>query len=233
MKLKPFSISKLLENQNNNTLIKINPLPFKICNFDCVFCPFGRTLLKTADQLSFKCFELFLQKLKKNINTKKIDYIYIYPEGESLMNHELSRVIDIIKKTKIKIKLISNGYLYNLPENIELLNKIDEVIGEIVVTREDYFQKIMRPLSGYTLAKHITNLSLFKKNFKGKFILDITILKKYSDSREDAMRIKNLLNIINPDYYYLHTPAEGKFAKAFDVSSEKLQEIEEIIKGNL
>lgn len=55
--MKPFSIGEVYLNKNNERIRDINPLPENYCSFDCVFCPLGRTKVKTDKTFNFK--ELF------------------------------------------------------------------------------------------------------------------------------------------------------------------------------
>lgn len=66
----------------------------------------------------------------------------------------------------------------------KIANNCDEVIGEIKVITEEHFQKVQRPIEGYTLDKYISNMALFNKQYKGKFIFEITIIKGYNDNEE-------------------------------------------------
>lgn len=132
----------------------------------------------------------------------------------------------MIKKYNIKAKIISNGYLFNTNENKHILNQFDQVIGELAVTNEAYFQKLQRPLEGYTLEEYILNMESFNNQYDGEFLLDITILKKYSDSDENIKKFKEFIKRIKPDGIIVQTPDEGKLKNAFGIDGDRLEEIE-------
>ena len=106
----------------------------------------------------------------------------------------------------------------------------DEVIGELSVTNETNFQKLQRPLEGYTLNEYVTNMREFRKWFKGKFILDITILKNYSDSDESIIKFKDMIAKISPDEIFFETANSPKLKDAFKVSDERLDQISKILR---
>ncbi len=83
-------------------------------------------------------------------------------------------------------------------EYIKIANKCDEVVGEIKVITEEDFQKIQRPIEGYTLVEYISNMASFNKQYKGKFIFEITIIKGYNDDEESIKKIKNIIKEISP-----------------------------------
>ncbi len=223
--MKPFSIGKIYLNEIKERVIDINPLPGKYCTFDCIFCPLGPTKFKTDIPHNFTETGAFLDTLDNVLKQETIDVVFINPDGELLAQERISEVVSLIKKHNIKVKIISNGYLFNRDEYETTLNHCDEVTGELAVTNEDYFQKIQRPLKGYTLEDHVSNLTRFNRQYQGKFILDITILRNYSDSHKDIEKFEEFIKGIKPDEIYVHTPSKEKFKKAFAIDEARLQEI--------
>lgn len=224
--MKAFSIGEIYLNKNKEKVVDINPLPENYCSFDCVFCPLGRTKVKTEKTFDFKETEVFLDNLEELLKNQNIDIVFINPDGESLTNSRILHIINLIKKYNVKVKIISNGYLFNRDEYKNILNTCDEVIGELAVTSEELFHKVQRPLQGYTFEDYVSNMENFNKQYNGKFILDITILKNYSDSNEDIETFKKIIKRIKPDEILVQTPDEWKFKKAFGIDKERLKEIE-------
>lgn len=220
-----FSISNLYV-ENGCNVIDINPLPEDYCSFDCVFCPLGRTAVKTDQMFFFKETKEFINRLEEILHNSKVDIVFINPDGEGLANGELIDIIRLIKEKNIKVRLLSNGYIFNRKEFRETLLMCDEVIGELAVTNERDFHKLLRPIEGYTLEEYVNNMAEFRKWFSGKFILDITILKNYSDSHESVNIFREMIEKISPDQVYFETPDEERLKGAFQVSGERLKEIE-------
>ncbi|WP_353505409.1 hypothetical protein [Clostridium sp. Marseille-Q2269] len=103
----------------------------------------------------------------------------------------------------------------------------DEVIGEIKSISEEEFQKNRRPIHGYTLQEYISNMILFNKQYKGKFILSVTIIKGCNDDDESINKIKNAIDKISPDKVTVQTISDERFKKKLAVTDEKLKEISE------
>lgn len=224
--MKAFSIGEVYLNKNKENVVDINPLPENYCTFDCVFCPLGRTKVKTDKAFNFKETEVFLDNLEEILKNKKIDIVFINPDGESLTNSRILDVINLIKKYKAKVRILSNGYLFNRSEYKNILNNCDEVIGELAVISEKHFQKIQRPLQGFTFEEYVSNMKNFNKQYKGKFVIAITILKNYSDSNENVEEFKKIIEMIKPDEILVETPDSEKFKKAFGIDEARLTEIE-------
>lgn len=222
-----FSISNIYEKNGLKT-VDINPLPVNYCSFDCVFCPLGRTAVKTDKPVYFKETKGFLIKLVNFLKDNRLDLVFINSNGEGLANSEIRDIINVIKDKNIKVKLLSNGYILNNSEYRDIIEMCDEVIGELSLTNEKDFQTLHRPLEGYTLNQYVTNLAEFRKWYKGKFILNISIIKNYSDSNESLEIFKKMIEKISPDEVFFETPDNDRFKGAFQVSKERMAEIERI-----
>ena len=133
--------------------------------------------------------------------------------------------IDLIKSKGVAVRLLSNGYLLGRDEYIRIANKCDEVIGEIKAISEEDFQKIQRPIEGYTLKEYISNMISFNKQFEGKFILEVTIINGYNDTEGSIDKIKNIISELSPDKIIVERMNDERFKKKLGISDERLDEI--------
>ncbi len=226
--MKDFYISNIYLDNRENKVIDINPLPRNCCNFDCVFCPFGRTDLKTKIRHHFSGTKDFIKKLDEFLMKNEVDKVFINPEGEALYNTELPIILELIKSYGMSIKILSNGYIFSKAEYFNILKDLDEVVGELVVVNQKDFEKLQRPITGFTIEKYINSMADFSNKFEGKFIIAVNILKNYNDSSKDLKEIKKVLKRINPDNIYLETQDEDRFKDRFAVSKDKLYEVKKI-----
>lgn len=231
--MEKFYISKVYFDNEGLKSIDINPLPYKICSFDCVFCPLGKNTVKTDEELVFQENKEFVHRLKNVVLNDKIQRVFINPDGEAFSNKELANIVTTLSDKGIKIKILSNGYNLNNPKYRSILDRCHEVIGEIAVFNEKDFQKLQRPLHGYTLDSYINNMIDFRREYKGKFVLDITIIKNYSDDEESIIKLREIISKIRPDSFYLETPDEDRLKNAFCISDSKLIEIKEKLINNM
>ena len=218
--------------EDGKKVLEINILPEKHCNFDCIFCPIGRTKNKVDTQKSFDEMDNSLIELQNKINDTKPDLVFINSKGEALVNDKIDDVIDLIKNNNLPVRLLSNGYLLDKDEYINIANKCDEVIGEIKVITEDDFQKVQRPIEGYTLKEYISNMVSFNKQYKGKFIFEVTIIKGYNDDDKSIEDLKNIINEISPDKVIVARMDDEIFKKKLGISDERFKEISDILLKN-
>ncbi|MDU4324234.1 radical SAM protein [Clostridium disporicum] len=211
--------------EEGKRVLEVNILPEKYCNFDCIFCPIGRSKNKVDSQISFNEIDVDLNELDNKIEETKAELIFINSKGEALINDKINKIISFIKNKGLIVRLLSNGYLLGKDEYKKIANNCDEVIGEIKVITEEHFQKVQRPIEGYTLDKYISNMALFNKQYKGKFIFEITIIKGYNDNEKSVNELKDIITKIKPDKVIVSRIEEEVFKKKLGISDEELQKI--------
>jgi wyosine [tRNA(Phe)-imidazoG37] synthetase (radical SAM superfamily) len=211
--------------EDGKRVLEVNILPEKHCNFDCIFCPIGRSQNKVDTQKSFDEMDNSLRDLEIRIENTKAELIFINSKGEALVNDKIGDIIELIKDKGLPVRLFSNGYLLDRDEYIKIANKCDEVVGEIKVITEEGFQKAQRPIEGYTLAEYISNMVSFNKQYKGKFIFEITIIKGYNDDEDSIQKIKNVIKEISPSKIVIARMEDEKFKKKLGITDERFEEI--------
>ena len=211
--------------ENDRKVLEVNILPEKYCNFDCIFCPIGRSDNVTDETYSFDGIEEDLAELQALIIENQPDLVFINPKGEGLVHDGIAEIIESIKSSNIKVRLLTNGYLLNDERFKYITNLCDEVIGEMKVTRNEDFIKIQRPLKGYSIEQHIDNMASFNKDYNGKFILELTIIKGYSDDEHSIIAFKNMINHIKPSEVQIVTIDKAPFNNKLGVDELRLMEI--------
>jgi wyosine [tRNA(Phe)-imidazoG37] synthetase (radical SAM superfamily) len=211
--------------EDGRRVLEVNVLPEKYCNFDCIFCPIGRSQNKIDTQKSFDKIDSSLIELESTIENTKAELIFINSKGEALVNDKIGDIVDFIKAKGLPVRLLSNGYLLGRNEYIKIADKCDEVIGEIKVITEEDFQKAQRPIKGYTLAEYISNMLAFNQQYKGKFIFEITIIRGYNDDEESIQKIKNIIKEISPDKIIVARMEDERFKKKLGITDERFEEI--------
>lgn len=217
--------------EEGKKVLEVNILPEKHCNFDCIFCPIGRSKNKVDTQKSFDEIDISLAELNKKIDETKAELVFINSKGEAFINDKILDIIDFIKNKGVSVRLLSNGYLLGREEFIKIANKCDEIVGEIKVITEEDFQKIQRPIDGYTLEKYINNMISFNKQYKGRFIFEVAIIKGYNDDEESVKKLKEVIKQISPDKIIVARMDDDIFKKKLGISDEKFKEIsQELLK---
>lgn len=211
--------------EDGKKVLEVNILPEKYCNFDCIFCPIGRSQNKAEEPKSFGDINASLIDLALRIENTKAELVFINSKGEALLNENISDVIAFIKRKGLPVRLLSNGYLLGRNEYMAIANMCDEVVGEIKVITEEDFQKAQRPVNSYTLTEYIYNMVAFKKQYQGNFIFEVTIIKGYNDDAESIQTIKDIVEKISPDKILITRIEDERFKKKLCISDARFEEI--------
>ncbi len=218
--------------EDGRRVLEVDILPEKYCNFDCIFCPIGRSHNKVDTQRPFDKIISSMIELENMIENTNAELIFINSKGEALINDKIDDIIDLIKVKGLPIRLLSNGYLLGRDEYIKIANKCDEVVGEIKVITEKDFQKVQRPIERYTLLEYISNMVSFNKQYKGIFIFEITILNGYNDDEESIEKIKNIIEMISPNKIIITRMEDERFKKKLGITDERFEEVSNaLLKG--
>lgn len=216
--------------EEGKKVLEVNVLPEKYCNFDCIFCPIGRSDKKVDTQMSFDKIEELLLELESRVKDTGAELVFINSKGESFINDKIEGVINFIKTKGLPVRLLTNGYLLGKEKYIAIANKCDEIVGEIKAITEEDFQKIQRPMEGYRLEEYISNMASFNKQYKGKFIFEITIIKGYNDDEKSIEKIKDIIKKIEPNKIIVSRLEEEKFQRKLGISDKRYIKISELLR---
>ena len=215
--------------ENNRKVLEVNILPEKHCNFDCIFCPLGRAKNRATNQKITSPIEQGLMVLGAKIKEIQPELIFINSKGEALLHEQIAVIIEFIKNKNLPIRLLSNGYLLGEKEYQEIANKCDEIVGEIKVASEENFQKLQRPITGYIFEEHIDNMTKFAKQYTGKFILEITLLKGYNDTPEAIQKLKSIVKKIAPQELQVVRISDTRFQKNLGIVDTEFESLKNLL----
>ncbi len=187
----------------------IDPIPSKTCNYQCIYCQLGKTTNLTNERKDFYPKEEIYKEMEEsiNINKGKFDYITFVGSGEPTLCKSLGKLILKAKKlSKKPICVITNGsLLYNDDVKDELMFS-DVVLPTLDAGDEKGFIKINRPHPSIKYENMIQGYIDFRTKFSGKFWIEVMLMKGINDSKEELVKIKNQLDLINPDRIDINVP---------------------------
>ncbi len=185
----------------------INVIPFKTCNYSCVYCQLGKTTDMINERRIFFPKEEILGEVVEAIGKVEADHITFAGEGEPTLCKDLGWLIDRIKVcTDVPVAVLTNGSLLYRKDVREDLANADVVIPSLDAADEQTFRRINRPHRDLRMEEIIEGLEVFGREFGGKFYIEIMLVKGYNDDERSLLAIKSALERIKPDGVYLLTP---------------------------
>jgi len=217
----------------------ISLTPYKICSFNCVYCQLGQTTQATRERDEYIKIEEMLSELGswlENYGTdaKNLNYITISGSGEPTLNTKIGTAISEIKKiTSIPVAVITNSSLLNDASVRQALLPADLIIPSLDAISPKIFEKINRPQKDTKIEEIIGGLINLKKEFRGKFWLEVMLASGINDDLRQIRKLKEIVDKINPDKIQLNSPVRTTAEAGIKpLDKKKLAKIKEILGDN-
>jgi wyosine [tRNA(Phe)-imidazoG37] synthetase (radical SAM superfamily) len=212
----------------------IDPIPSKTCNFQCIYCQLGKTTNFTNIRKNFFPKDEIINELEKSLELyeKSIDYITFVGSGEPTLYKDLKHLILKAKDLSEKpICVITNGSLLYKKKVRDALMLSDLILPSLDAGDKNLFIKINRPHPSLDFERIIEGLNHFRNNFSGKFWIEIMLIKGINDSEEELLKIKEKIDLINPDRIDINVPIRPPTEKWVKIPNKnKLSILNEIFK---
>jgi wyosine [tRNA(Phe)-imidazoG37] synthetase (radical SAM superfamily) len=207
----------------------IDLVPHKICTYDCIYCQIGKTTEKTLSRKEYVPVKEIMEEVERFLKagTVSIDYLSLTGSGEPTLHSQIRSVIEGIKTiTSIPVALLTNGSLLYEEEVRQDLLRADVVLPSLDAVSSEVFMKINRPRPGFSIKEVIEGLVEFRKVYRGQIWLEILFCKGVNDSKEELLRIKKVLDRIQPDRIHINTVVRPPSEKwAVPLNPEEMEKI--------
>lgn len=226
--------------------VGINNIPPKICTYTCVYCQLGRSLKMIADRREFYKPKDLYEEVKKKIqdaeaNDERIDYLTFVPDGEPILDKNLGKIIKLLKPLGIKIAVISNSTLIDLPDARSDLMGADWVSLKVDTVDEELWRKIDRPIKAIKFNSMMDGIVKFADEFEGELTTETMLVKDLNEGEKNMREVSEFLGRIKPSVAYLsiptrppaeewvNAPEEETINKAYHILSENVPKAEYLI----
>ncbi|MFX1365389.1 MAG: radical SAM protein [Promethearchaeota archaeon] len=187
----------------------IDPLPSKTCNYQCIYCQLGKTTNFTNTRNNFFPKEDIMTEMEKaiEIHENSIDYITFVGSGEPTLYKDLKDLILKARELSNKpVCVITNGSLLYHKEVQDALILSDVILPSLDAGDNKLFIKINRPHPSLNFRNVIRGLKKFKNIFDGDFWIEIMIIRGINDSKEELLKIKEKIDLIDPNRVDINVP---------------------------
>jgi wyosine [tRNA(Phe)-imidazoG37] synthetase (radical SAM superfamily) len=207
----------------------IDLVPHKICTYDCIYCQIGKTTEKTLTRKEYVPVKEIIKEVKQFLKegTPSIDHLSLTGSGEPTLHSLIRSVIDGIKAvTTIPVAVITNGSLLYEEEVRQDLLRADLVLPSLDAVSFQVFKRINRPRPEFSIEKVIEGEVEFRKVYQGLIWLEILFCKGVNDGKEELLRMKKVLDRIQPDRIHLNTVVRPPFEKwAMPLNQKEMEEM--------
>ncbi|MCX5710740.1 MAG: radical SAM protein [Candidatus Omnitrophica bacterium] len=162
---------------------------------------------------------------------KELSYITLSGAGEPTLNSKLGELIAGLRKiSRAKIAVITNSALLAHAQVRAELKGADLIVPSLDAVDPQVFAKIDRPHPEIKLEEVIEGLVALRKEFRGKFWLEVMLISGINDGIEHINRLKKVIDRINPDKIQLNSPVRTTTESGLlPVDRNKLEQIKKVL----
>jgi wyosine [tRNA(Phe)-imidazoG37] synthetase (radical SAM superfamily) len=189
----------------------ISTVPSKVCSLDCVYCQLKHTTRLTTERKNYISVEEIIEEVRNFFRykpkDKRIDYVTFSGSGEPTLHRSIGSLIKRVKSiSSVPVALITNGTtLLDLKVQKDLLS-LDLIVPSLDAVTQRIFKKIDRPPAGMKIKDIIESLVYFRRKFKGKFWLEIMLVRGINDTPAYLKKMKKVVDRIKPDRIQINSP---------------------------
>jgi wyosine [tRNA(Phe)-imidazoG37] synthetase (radical SAM superfamily) len=189
----------------------VNPIPFKTCNYSCVYCQLGRTTHMTNQRRDFFPPEELLNEIKGVLEPARgeheLDFVTFIGEGEPTLCKSLGWLISKTKElADIPVAVDTNGSLLYRADVRNELSQADVVMPSLDAGTAATFSKINRPQRGIAFDAMVEGIERFRRAYRGELWVEVMLVKGLNDSEDELQALKRRLKRIAPDRIYINVP---------------------------
>jgi wyosine [tRNA(Phe)-imidazoG37] synthetase (radical SAM superfamily) len=188
----------------------VDPVPFKTCNWNCVYCQLGHTVPLTGERREHVPVEEVVAEVRTAVETHgedAIDWITFVGSGETTLHSGLGRMLRQVRAlTSLPMAVLTNGSLLYLPEVREELSVADAVLPSLDAGTEDLYLRLNRPQPGFTFERLVEGLVAFRAQYPGKLWVEVMLVRGFNDTDEALENLAAVLRRIAPDEVHVNVP---------------------------
>ena len=175
----------------------------KTCSFNCIYCQLGDTIQVITQPKKFINLVQLGRELEA-VRQIEADYATFSGMGEPTLASNLGEAIDMVKSAlDLPIAVLTNSSLMSREDVRGELARADVVVAKWDASNEKLFATVNRPAPGLYFDKIIDGIRRFKKEYRGKLVLQIMFIEA---NRNYASEIATLAHDISPNEVQINTP---------------------------
>lgn len=199
----------------------------KICTFDCMYCSLGRNARKTIDRGIFVPARVVERDLKEALKKVEADVVTFSGTGEPTLAENLGELIETARDVSgLPIAVLTNSSLQFRKDVKRDLAKADIVKGKLDASNDELFKRINCPHEKISLSRIIKGLENFRKEFAGRFALEIMFVH---ENKQFSEEIAKIVRTIKPDEIQINTPLRSSPVRP--LTPTELREVQKSFKG--
>ena len=182
----------------------------KVCSYSCVYCQVGQTRNPTLTRQLFFTPEQIFRETESHLGKlspgDRPDYLTFVSNGESTLDINLGRSIDMLRSLDVPIAVITNSSMLSDPEVRSELSRADWVSLKVDAADANTWQEVNRPVEGLAFDTLLEGVMLFAGQYKGKLRTETLLCKGINDSQENLRGVAAIITAMKAGKAYISVP---------------------------
>jgi wyosine [tRNA(Phe)-imidazoG37] synthetase (radical SAM superfamily) len=220
--------------------VNLSPTDVKACSFDCVYCHYGRTEVKTLqpDAAQLPRADQVLEGIEKRLQTNSdIDYVTFSGTGEPTLHPEFPAIVSAVRDLRDKLAptarsaILSNSTTAHLTAVREALEMIDMPIMKLDAGDARTLQRINRPAPGVHMEQIIQGLKGIPDLTLQSALIDGRVCNARGEPFEAWLAALEEIQPVRIQIYSTDRPVPEKYVER--VKPDELREIASLVEQRL
>jgi wyosine [tRNA(Phe)-imidazoG37] synthetase (radical SAM superfamily) len=173
--------------------VNLLPIDYKLCSFDCIYCQYGRTSVKTLspEEGQFPSIKRVLQAIEEAIQAQDgFEYLTFSGNGEPTLHPQFPAIVEGARELLVrhhpdaKLALLSNSTTVFRPEIRETIQLIDIPIMHLDAGDPHTLARINRPVSQVQFDQIVAGLKAIPHLVVQSMLIDGEVSNLRGDSYE-------------------------------------------------
>jgi wyosine [tRNA(Phe)-imidazoG37] synthetase (radical SAM superfamily) len=175
----------------------------KMCTFDCIYCQLGRTTRPLAERGESVSLNALARELEA-VRGVRADFVTFSGTGEPTLAANLGEAIALARRAMgLPIAVLTNSSLMTREDVRRDLVRADVVVAKLDAPNERLFQRVNRPLPGFSVKEVIEAIRAFRDAYRGRLALQMMFVEA---NRRAARALASLAAELTPDEIQINTP---------------------------
>lgn len=188
----------------------VDVIPFKTCNWNCVYCQLGRTQPLTAERREYVSNAAVMEEIRAALAEHpagSIDWITFAGSGEPTLHTGLGELVQAINTLhQAPVAVITNGSLLYLDEVQAALLPAAAVLPSLDAGTAELFKQIDRPHGEATFERLIEGMLSFRQRYTGQLWLEVMLVRGLNDTEAALTDLARQVARLQPDKIHLLLP---------------------------
>ena len=209
----------------------VDPIPFKTCNWNCVYCQLGRSAPLQAERREWTPTDQVIGEIEEALRWgPRPDFVTFGGSGEPTLHTGLGRMIRAAVALGARVAVLTNGSLLHLHEVRTALLPAHVVVPSLDAGSPEVYRAVDRAWPEPSFVTYLHGLARFRQVYRGRLLVEVMLVRGLNDSEEALHDLARALARIRPDEVHVNTPVRpGAEAFAVAPDPERVKRAEELL----